>query len=241
MCGNQKAGWLGTGLANVVTDIAVLSLPMRSVYHLQLPPRTRAAVAGVFGIGFITVVVSIVRLVSLVWIDPDDFTYTAVPADILSAFEPGLMITCACLPQMRPLFRSLFPTRSRSKYGHDYGNDRTSLYGHNRAVKDVDAVNMQMKPVKSKHSPAKHKSIVIPESEGFERLPDLDLGTARTAGDEKPGLMGLLNPKDRFLHAPAKAKSRSTSPAFASGEGRSETPLPKNGIEVTTEWTVEHE
>ena len=51
-CGNQRAGWLGTGVANIITDVIILSLPMPSVWDLQLPTRTKVAVLGVFGLGF---------------------------------------------------------------------------------------------------------------------------------------------------------------------------------------------
>lgn len=53
VCGNQHAGWLSTGSINLVTDVAILSLPIPSVWHLQLPRVTKVALTMVFGIGFL--------------------------------------------------------------------------------------------------------------------------------------------------------------------------------------------
>ena len=166
-CGNPQAGWLGTGLANILTDIAILSLPMRNVWNLQLPKRTKWAVMGVFAIGFATVIISTIRLVSLFQIDVMDFTYTAVPADILSAFEPTLAIACTCIPIMRPLFKRFFPTHSRSNlYG---GRGMGGQSGANHAQKS-DIVMSGLK----KNSVKQHKRISIPatSTDGFRRLED---------------------------------------------------------------------
>ena len=52
-CNDPHAGWIGTGIANIVTDGMVLAVPMHKVWRLQLPSRTKIAVASVFGIGFL--------------------------------------------------------------------------------------------------------------------------------------------------------------------------------------------
>ena len=239
-CGNQQAGWLGTGIANIVTDVAILSLPMRSVYHLQLPRRTKLAVAGIFGIGFITVIVSIVRLVTLLQVDLDDFTYTAVPADIFSAFEPTLMITCVCAPVMRPLFRRLLPTNTRSRYGRSYRRDRASLYPSNRGKKMGVGGDVPMRQLKSKDTPSKHRSIILPAPDGFERLPDVDSKIHLSTSSEQTPAAAVLPAEALTL---PKKGSRAQSPVFLiSSRDRTRSPTPPlHGIEVTKSWTVELE
>jgi len=54
-CYNQRAGWLGTGIVNIITDIMVLSLPIRPVWDLRLPRRSKAVLTIVFCIGFLWV------------------------------------------------------------------------------------------------------------------------------------------------------------------------------------------
>ena len=53
VCGDQDAAWLGSGICNVLTDIMVLALPIRSVSKLKLPRVTKGALIGVFTIGFV--------------------------------------------------------------------------------------------------------------------------------------------------------------------------------------------
>ena len=242
-CGNQQAGWLGTGIANIITDVAILSLPMRSVWHLQLPRRTKTALVGIFGIGFITVIVSIVRLVTLLQINLNDFTYDAVPADIFSAFEPTLMITCACMPIMRPLFRRMLPTNTRSRYGRSHNRDRASMFASNRGNKNGDTVDMHMKHIKSKETPSKHRSIVLPGSDGFYRLPDVESKLQSSSSSEATPTI-TQGPLEKPANSVAAvSQSRTQSPAFGRKEkDRGQTPtLPMQGIEVTREWTVELE
>ena len=243
-CGNQKAGWLGTGVANLLTDVAILSLPMRSVYHLQLPKRTKTAVAAIFGIGFLTVAVSIGRLVALLQNSIEDFTYVTVPSDILSAFEPTLMITCACMPIMRPLFRRLLPTTVRSKYGRGYGNDRTSMYLSNRMAKKAGGGGVQMKQMKAKEGSVKHKSITLPRSDGFETLSDLESKqSVSSSSGGPPSTNATVTSKEKFMNATSTImKSRAASPGLLMRKELPQIPSPpQGGIEVTTEWTVEHE
>ena len=243
VCGKQQAGWLGTGIANIITDVVILSLPMRSVYYLQVPRRTKAAVAGIFGIGFITLVVSIARLATLLQIDLDDFTYTAVPADIFSAFEPTLMIVCACLPIMRPLFRNFLPTNSRSRYGQNYHPERSNTNRHGRINIISDAHKKQLK---SKEAQNKHKNIALVGSDGFEMLTDVDSKPQSVvSGEPDEGRVGR-HPTEKLGWAATVIGSRTQSPSLSRRERereaeRSQTPVPLNGIEVTREWTVELE
>ncbi|MCJ1323103.1 hypothetical protein MMC15_008455 [Xylographa vitiligo] len=52
-CGNQRASWLGTGITNILTDVMVLALPIRSVWNLNLPRVTKIGLIGIFGVGFL--------------------------------------------------------------------------------------------------------------------------------------------------------------------------------------------
>ena len=57
-CYDQRAGWLGTGIVNIITDIMVLSLPIPTVWKLKLPRATKAGLIMVFGVGFLYVSLS---------------------------------------------------------------------------------------------------------------------------------------------------------------------------------------
>lgn len=230
VCGNKTAGWLGTGVANIVTDIAILSLPMRNVYHLQLPSRTKMAVAGIFGIGFVVVIVSIVRLVVLLQIDLDDFTYSAVNADIFSALEPTLMISCACLPIMRPLFRRILPTNT-PRYGYVRSNNgRNSLFASGKNSSQ-NAGHVVMAGHKTKNSPNKRTSLL--GQDGFTRLHDIELKSATTT--QSGSAPTTIMEREERPQVPEKPTDYERQ-----WSGR-QTPQLPNTIEVTTDIRVEME
>ena len=53
VCDNQLAASVGTGIANVVTDVIVLTLPIPLVWNLKLRRLTRGILVGIFGLGFL--------------------------------------------------------------------------------------------------------------------------------------------------------------------------------------------
>jgi hypothetical protein len=61
-CLNFNAMFLGTGIADTVIDIFILLLPIRMALKLQLPRKTRVAVAGIFGLGGFVVITNIIRI-----------------------------------------------------------------------------------------------------------------------------------------------------------------------------------
>jgi hypothetical protein len=236
VCGNQQAGWLGTGIANIVTDVLILSLPMRNVWHLQIPSRTKIAVAGVFGIGFITVVISIVRLVTILQINLSDFTYSTVPADIFSAFEPTLMITCACLPIMRPLFRNFLPTRSHSgRYANSHSHDLHSKRVNRSRTQGAGGSEIGMANLKSKGLGSKHRLSMQMQTkpDGFVRLSEDEVKMIEPHS-EAPSTTVIERSNTpssiESRHAGARESSRERARAGA------QTP---NVIEVVTDIVVE--
>ena len=142
-CGSQYAAWISTGAINLVTDIAVLSFPIPLVWKLQLPKINKVALTGIFCIGFLVCIITILRIASIPSIAPGDLTYTSVKTDVYSILEPSLGITSACLPIMRPLFEKMIPSRFlRSRgigknHGSNRGIARTSGLPPARVAKDV--------------------------------------------------------------------------------------------------------
>ncbi|ORY63883.1 uncharacterized protein BCR38DRAFT_343316 [Pseudomassariella vexata] len=102
-CGDLIAIIKATGSLNLVTDVLALTIALPQLYMLQLPLYKRAVLLCVFGIGMITCVISILRIISLATVDFDDLPYTCVEALIYSAVEPSLAVVLACVPLLRPL------------------------------------------------------------------------------------------------------------------------------------------
>ncbi|KAF4974248.1 hypothetical protein FZEAL_8828 [Fusarium zealandicum] len=155
-CIDQSKLYIATAALTILTDVLVLVLPFWIFLGLNMPLRVRAAVIGVFALGGVVTIMSILRLAWLVEInyyidyaDPDvDFTY-----DIrftYSAIETNIAIITASAPALRPLFVRWFPSffsalrssgtrysHANDAYGrltaatakHSHGGTRVSLHG----------------------------------------------------------------------------------------------------------------
>ncbi|QKX53488.1 uncharacterized protein TRUGW13939_00567 [Talaromyces rugulosus] len=103
---------MGYAISDVVTDIIIILMPVGEIWKLHLPVRRKFAVMGVFGMGAITIAMSIVRMVIYqralsVQFDPDaDEEYLTTLTTYFSMLEAGLGVMAACLPVQYGLFRS---------------------------------------------------------------------------------------------------------------------------------------
>ncbi|MDI1489698.1 MAG: hypothetical protein OHK93_000896 [Ramalina farinacea] len=128
-CINQQAFYDGLSVPNFLMDIAILALPVKEVWKLQMNTRTKMEVSGLFLLGGLfvfhpyhpsvlpatnllllmlflphsVVICSIVRLAFIANIDYVDFTFW-------SAAETHLAVVSACLPTLRPLAQKLLPS-----------------------------------------------------------------------------------------------------------------------------------
>lgn len=50
-CGNQNAAFAAVGLMDVIVDFAILIIPLRPIFKLQMPLANRTALALVFVLG----------------------------------------------------------------------------------------------------------------------------------------------------------------------------------------------
>jgi hypothetical protein len=61
-CSNFNAVFLGTGIVDSFIDLIILLLPLRIIFTLNLPMRTRVAVAVIFVLGGLAVITNIMRI-----------------------------------------------------------------------------------------------------------------------------------------------------------------------------------
>lgn len=87
-CISQKNFFIGISVPNIITDVAILCLPVNKVWQLQMSRKLKAAISGLFLLGGLyysqhpiqlcfadscsVVIFSILRFVYLFKIDPDD-------------------------------------------------------------------------------------------------------------------------------------------------------------------------
>ncbi|GLA19375.1 hypothetical protein AnigIFM62618_007044 [Aspergillus niger] len=120
-CLSFEAVWFFNASMNIATDTTLLILPMPLLSQLQLPRMQKLALMGVFAIGGLVVITSILRLSSLRSVAKStDTSYSNVGAAYWTAAECNVAIICACLPFLRPIVSRIFPrflsTNSYNRY-----------------------------------------------------------------------------------------------------------------------------
>ncbi|KAL9064995.1 MAG: hypothetical protein Q9157_007634 [Trypethelium eluteriae] len=103
-----EPAYLSNSAINIVTDIAILILPMYQVWQLNLPRAQKLAVCGIFAIGIFDIGVAISRFVFIIQFELNllkslDVTWTFVNTQIWSAVEINTGIICSSLASLRPL------------------------------------------------------------------------------------------------------------------------------------------
>ncbi|KAH7149702.1 major facilitator superfamily domain-containing protein [Dactylonectria estremocensis] len=140
---------------NIVTDLAILALPIPVLTGMRLPPRQKTILVLTFTVGIFVAVVDVVRIYYLQQAITDtptgsvsgsqsrfggqaDFAWNASLSLMWSAVEVNVGMTCACVPTLKPLVLKLLPsmlydpngTRSSSSKGP---NDSDTPSTGNRA------------------------------------------------------------------------------------------------------------
>ncbi|KAI9035507.1 uncharacterized protein KD926_003435 [Aspergillus affinis] len=93
-------------VVNVVTDFAILALPVKPVLELHMRRNRKIQVLTIFLLGGMTSVCifGIIRVVTIATMNPVDTSYNAVFFSIWSYMEVSVGILAACLPTFGPLF-----------------------------------------------------------------------------------------------------------------------------------------
>ncbi|KAJ0165306.1 hypothetical protein CTA2_11693 [Colletotrichum tanaceti] len=116
-CGNQPAADGTMGVLNMMTDVVVLVMPVSHLWKLRLETYKKAALIVTFSLGVFTCIVSALRLYYLARLEYMDVTFNIPHALIFSALEPGVGITLACIPFLRPLLgRSHYSSKGTAHY-----------------------------------------------------------------------------------------------------------------------------
>ncbi|KAF3182954.1 hypothetical protein TWF106_005529 [Orbilia oligospora] len=93
---------LGTGIINIITDVAIWFIPLPLVWRLQLYPRERNLAIVTFGLGAVAWIASIVRLVMI----KQYLQYTnnsTTPINAWAMVELNVALICSSAPALRAL------------------------------------------------------------------------------------------------------------------------------------------
>ncbi|KPM34659.1 hypothetical protein AK830_g11919 [Neonectria ditissima] len=112
---------------NIVTDLAILALPIPVLTGMRLPSRQKTILVLTFTVGVFVAIVDVVRIYYLQQAiadvpigssgDPEsrfggqvDFAWNASLSLMWSAVEVNVGMTCACVPTLKPLVLKLLPS-----------------------------------------------------------------------------------------------------------------------------------
>ncbi|ETR99000.1 fucose permease [Trichoderma reesei RUT C-30] len=145
---------------NIVTDLAILALPIPVLTGMRLPSRQKTILVLTFTLGVFVAVVDVVRVYYLqqaitdvptgITSDPSsrfggqaDFAYNASLALMWSAVEVNVGTTCACIPTLKPLVLRLLPAmlyKSKDNNGSRPSPSDTSDKSQNQRGSDNPSV-----------------------------------------------------------------------------------------------------
>ncbi|KAF1980067.1 hypothetical protein BU23DRAFT_585902 [Bimuria novae-zelandiae CBS 107.79] len=188
-----------TYVVNILTDILILLLPTRAFWTLHLHPHKRLALLGVFLVGAIAVLASIVRLYALyVYTTTKDVAYDAIFTLLLSQIEFNVAIISASAPALCPLFNKTFMSSSynmSNQYAAGYGSGvgskvrsrakedgRIELYTYD-VKKEIGMGTKHMRGGMSAGSNTSEESILrAGGGDGIRKATDVSLVTANDSG-----------------------------------------------------------
>ncbi|RYO89653.1 hypothetical protein DL766_008059 [Monosporascus sp. MC13-8B] len=110
-CFNQVALYLSNAGLNILQDLIIYFLPVKTLWQVQLPRKQRIALIAVFVVGAFVCLTGILRLESLTMASVSkDPTWDNYGAAIWSSIESNVGIVCASLVHLKPLIARYAPS-----------------------------------------------------------------------------------------------------------------------------------
>src|SRR6266480_3003890 len=177
---------------NIITDLAILFLPMPILTAMRLPRKQKAILIVTFGFGFFVAVVDVVRIAYLQEASSSrlaaiqsngnrtgthlrnttDVSWYASLSFMWSAVEVNVGIMCACVPGLKPLVSRFVPNILR-----DTSDERTTNSN------GIDSLDVATAPLEIQRSPprkpeaATNSNLTSPQPPSEEPLDMLDFLT----------------------------------------------------------------
>ncbi len=229
--------YLSSAPVNIITDLAILFLPMPILTGMRLPRNEKIILIITFSFGAFVAVVDVVRIAYLESAalarlqetvgssasgSKYDYSWIASLSFMWSAVEVHVGIICACVPGVKPLVTKLFPTLlGRIKQaGETSGN---KIYGPGEAQwasfapksRSTSALTPPSSPYNRPGSPTS-----LPQGPISPNRGPVNMGHSRCSDEGEMGMMDFLTTPD-MIQAPLQ---QSHTAMTAVGTTRSRTP-----------------
>jgi len=101
-------------------DIIVTTLPLSMIWNMQLPPRKKWSVIAIFCAGYISCIMSILRIVfsAKLYFMTYDVTWEAPDCFLMAVLELNIGIICACIPAAKLFFEHYSTTPGGLRLRH---------------------------------------------------------------------------------------------------------------------------
>ncbi|PQE17040.1 hypothetical protein CJF30_00003764 [Rutstroemia sp. NJR-2017a BBW] len=234
-CINLKASFVGNAIPNILTDVAILALPMQQVWGLHTSVAQKTQISFVFLLGSFTndmasvIFTSIYRFTTLFQFQPADITCTyrrenhpartLATAEVWCVVESASGIISACVPTLGPLVQF-----SARKFGLTSGLNLSSKSRTPSAGTHLQTIGGSSGPKKTIHTSGKFDSSkkITEDSRPFRRLSALS-----EINDERGSWKGGSN---------VRATVRAHDVESANSVGSDEIPLHKIVVNTEVEW-----
>jgi fucose permease len=197
--------YLSSAPVNIITDLAILFLPMPILTGMRLPRKQKIILIVTFSFGAFVAAVDVVRIAYLQnaalnrftvikgqknsdqrTVEQQDFPWYASLSFMWSAVEVNLGIICACVPTLKPLFSRFLPSFIRD------ADEELTPTG------SFDEGNMNFRSMGAKGSAPNGNMVTNPAA---FRKPSVREYSGDDSGDEMGFLNMLAGPDDDAPHA----------------------------------------
>jgi len=175
--------FLASAPVNIITDLAILVLPIPVLTGMRLPQKQKTILVATFALGIFVTVVDVIRIYYLQQASVEDgslsgagtiggqtdFAWYASLSLMWSAVEVNTGIICACIPTLKPLVTRILP-----KLIHDH-----TLHSSDKSVSFASPVDLAMESDAPQRSPSLPEAAARPlphVSEGGNQEQEQEMG-----------------------------------------------------------------
>lgn len=107
---DEQKYFLGNSGVTILTDLAILALPLRHILTLRMRLLHRLGIAFMFSLGIFLTIVSCVRITFVMRVDPQDpdITWNFLDINVWSIVEGNIAVVTCCLPFLKPVVERCF-------------------------------------------------------------------------------------------------------------------------------------
>ncbi|KAK1980095.1 hypothetical protein LZ30DRAFT_146319 [Colletotrichum cereale] len=170
-CIDLLSSWYTMAAVNIIADFVIFSLPIPVINSLQIPRRQKRMLIFVFGLGFVTCIISAFRIKTLrVAAQTEDPFWDNVDAATWSFLEVTIGILAACLPTLRPIFVALLPRLFTGSSLPSNNRGIPSKYANN-----YDHLSDVNRPPATRHGLGRHLPLSSTERLGRQARDDIEM------------------------------------------------------------------